>query len=140
MCRGGSCWHSRLLFPIVTASPVLVPDDAFNIAVPEGRSHTVNLPLEGCDPRWPQRTAKLLKTPPVAMMTCCRVFGPGASVQAVCELPAPKRRIVLDELAVPAQKACAVRTLAPVHPMHRPLIVRSVNVVAPMTVNPLTVG
>ena len=127
-------------FPIVTASPVLVPDKAFNIALPEGRFHTVNLPLAGCDPRCPQRTARLLKTPPVAAMTCCKVCGPGACAQAVCELPAPKRRIVLDELAVPAQKACAVRTLAPVHPMHRPLIVRSVNVVAPVPVNPLTVG
>jgi hypothetical protein len=97
--------------PMMTLRPVLMPDDALDMGLPDGKSHTVNLPLEGSEPEWPQRTARLLNVPLVFMRICCRACGPGLCVQEFCEPPAPNRRIVLDEAAVSEQKACAVRAL-----------------------------
>jgi hypothetical protein len=126
--------------PTVTVKPVLTPEKASSIAVPDGRSHTVKTPLDGCDPLYPQRTARLLNVPLIGMRTCCRDCTPGLCVQDVCDPPAPKSTIVLDERAGPAQKACAMRTLDPAHPAQCPLMVRSFNVVTPVAVNPLTMG
>ena len=127
-------------FPMVTASPVFLPEDAPDMAVPDGKSQTVNTPLEEADPGLPQRTARLLNVPLVVIKTCWRVLDEGGTVQVVDAVPAPDIVSVADEDAVPAQNTCAVRRFLPVQPEQVPLIVTLLRVVVPVSVSPFTVG
>src|SRR5580692_7292664 len=108
------------------------------MAIPDGRSHTLNTPLCELAPLRAQRTARLLTTPPVFINNCAAFSAPTLAVHDAVAEPAPNIVKVEDEVARPAQNACAVRALFPLHPEHDPAIVTLLSLVVPVSLRPLT--